>query len=141
MVASKQAGLFENNAKSYMKTLMNKAFGVVEDLLETAEKDSVRLEAAKFVIDHVVGKAVSHHEVKGTLLVEVMNKLDSMKNVGPTLLATPVEPEYVDVATDPVVVAENAATAKQLVGPVRDAVDTFMESLDFDTSVVGVRSE
>lgn len=143
-VASKQSRMFENSAKGYMKTLMNKAYAVIETILEDdEERSSIKLEAAKFVVDHVVGKATNTTEFKGTLLVDVMNRLDLMKRDGPVIeaqiLSAPDEPSFIDQATDLSLLPENVATAKALAQPMKDAVDAVMETLDFETSIVGVR--
>lgn len=144
-IASKQNAMFENNAKSYMKTLMNKAYAVIEDLLENAERETVRLDAAKFVVDHVVGKATNTTEIKGTILVDIMNRLDLMKRDGPVIeakiLASPDEPAFVNESTDPLTFQENVTTAAKLIEPFKDTIDSIVESLDFETSIIGERDD
>lgn len=128
-VAAKQDSLFEGGAKMHMKVLINKAFGVFEEILENAdEKSSVRLEAAKYVIDHVKGKAVQTHEVRGSLLADLITKIDNEKIVH-EIRETPEEPEYVDVSVNEAEVVEDSATALKLLAPVRDDMDTLVDSL------------
>lgn len=79
IVAHKQEMIFQNNAKGRIKSMMSDAYGVVEHILkDPQEKSSVRLDAAKYVIDHVVGKSTQAIEVKGNLLSQFMSQLDQV---------------------------------------------------------------
>lgn len=144
-VVKHQDNLFMNDARMHMKVLMNKSFAVVEEILESyEEKASVKLEAAKFVIDHVVGKATQTHEVKTNLLAEFITKLDvqvsHVQQRNERILNTPEEPEYTKVEVDQVVADEESATALKVIAPIRDNMDTLVNSLLGDTDfVVGRR--
>ncbi len=156
-VAHKQNSLFENDAKQYMKTLMNKAYGVIDEILDNPEeKSSVRLEASKFVVDHVIGKAQQTVEHKGSLLVEFMNKLDERpvsqdteyetlsSPTSPKKTFTPdeiVEPEHYELPTDEETAALGVATAKPLLADMKSAMDTLVDSvLKGKTVTVGKRN-
>jgi hypothetical protein len=146
-VAHKQQQLFENDAKQYMKTLMNKAYAVIDDILDDVdEKSAIRLEASKFVIDHVVGKANQVVEHKGNLLVEFINKLDAQsREVEEATNRAKVlgESKVVDVEANEVLdIASEVATASKVLAPMKDAMDTIVDSILGDKKlVIGDRSK
>jgi hypothetical protein len=93
-IAHQQSVIFQNDMKGWIKTLMTKSYGVIDEILtDHDEKSSVKLEAAKYVIDHVVGKATQNVEVSGNLLGDLITQLDEIKN-------TPIEPSYVAIPVD-----------------------------------------
>lgn len=133
VLAHKQEMIFQNNAKGKIKTMMADAYGVVEYILrDPQEKSSVRLDAAKYVIDHVVGKSAQAIEIKGNLLGDLLTQLDQM-------VKTAVEPEepkveVIDVvATTPVAIATPVAEER----PDMDNLVNQIVKTDF---VVGKRS-
>lgn len=79
LIAHKQEMIFQNNAKGRIKSLMSDAYDVVDYILKDRnEKSSVRLDAAKYVIDHVVGKSAQAIEIKGNLLGDLLSQLDEL---------------------------------------------------------------
>jgi hypothetical protein len=138
-IAHKQEMLFQNDVKGHVRTLMNKAYGTLDEILSNdEEKASVRLEAAKYVIDRVAGKATQTVDVKVSLLGEFMRKLDSQEREVQGILNTPVEPEYVEAevteSVEPVV-----ATAKESLVEVKEDMDNLVDQLVQSDFVVGKR--
>lgn len=133
-VAHRQEMLYQHDVKGHIKLLMNKAYGVVESILEDhGEKSSIRLEAAKYVIDHVVGKAGQTITVKGNLLSDLMTKLDQARDV---TLDVPDEPEYTQIQIDGSVADLAAEIAKNNLANVQSNIDNFVEQTDeFDQLV------
>lgn len=110
-VALKQAGYLDGSAKAALKLLLGKAFRAVEEILDNPdEKSSVRLEASKFVIDHVVGKASQSVDIKSSTLSEFMRRLDEV-------------PAYAE-PTSPGQVIDAVATAKPILQDAKALVDT-----------------
>jgi DNA-binding CsgD family transcriptional regulator len=147
-VAHKQNLMFSNDAKGYIKTLLNKAYATIDGILENEDgeaKPSVRLEAAKYVLDHVAGKANQTVQHNITVLTDIMNALDQAKDVSPKkvleIQATPLEPEYVDSNPDDVLVEETVEKAKVNIEPLRDEMDKLADLLVPDEFVVGKRGE
>jgi DNA-binding CsgD family transcriptional regulator len=147
-VAHKQNLMFANDAKGYIKTLLNKAYSTIDNILENEDgeaKPSVRLEAAKYVLDHVAGKANQTVQHNITVLTDIMNALDRAKDVTPQkvieIQATPSEPDYVSSNPDEVLVEENAEKAKASLEPLRDEMDKLVDLLVPDEFVVGKRGE
>jgi hypothetical protein len=56
-------------------------------MLDEDEKGSVRLDAAKYIVDQAIGKAKQDVEVKGTVLMDVMHSIEQLRQVKD---ATPV---------------------------------------------------
>lgn len=141
-ISKKQDNLFENDAKQYMKTLMNKSYATIEGILEDPEeKSSVKLEAAKYVIDHVIGKAtqvVAHTD--GSLLNQFLSRLDNQREVI-AIQSTPAEPEYVATEVNSQVADEKAATALKILEKEHDAMDTLVDSIIQGDFVVGRRDK
>lgn len=150
-IAHKQSIIFQNDAKGQFKALFMKAYGVVDEILTDPlgeVKPSVRLEAAKYILDHVAGKADQKvtHEV--SLLGNLMSELDRAKDVTPQLLATPIEPSYVDVPVDEVEVETKTEMAKAVLGtkiasgPAEDDIelDSLVDDLVPNSFTVGKRS-
>lgn len=101
------------DSKKTVKALVAKAYKVVDGILDDEnEKSSVRLDAAKYVIDQTVGKANQSVTVSGdNLLVDFISKLDQaakvMRDVAATegnLLAAPADP--MDALVDDIIDAE-----------------------------------
>ena len=147
LVAKKQNNIFENDAKDYMKVLMNKAYAVFEEILDpySDAKPSVRLEAAKYVTDHVIGKSAQIVEHRSSVLSEFLQRLDSEKEAKAITMARitnmPDEPEYVDNVVDAEIIADEVATAKKILETNKDAMDTLVDSLIGDGLVVGKRDK
>lgn len=142
LIAHKQEMLFQNDVKGYIKTLMTKSYGVFEEILDNAlgeVKPSVRLEAAKYVLDHTAGKATQTHEIKGNLLGDLIQTLDSARNVTAQIAATPDEPSYVDLSVDEIVVEEKTEKAKANLVPLKDEMDELVAQLVPDEFTVGKR--
>lgn len=117
---------FGEDAKAYIKTLAHKGFEVIEGILvDQTEKGTTRLDAAKYVVDHTIGKAQQTVTVQGSLLSELMIKLDSGAR---------------DVSTDLLVSELLPSTEIKPVAPPRDAMDNFVDSLDLEEVVIGKRS-
>jgi len=135
LVMHQQDRMFSGNVKGQIKTLMGKAFGVVEHILDDSdEKSSVRLEAAKYVLDQVVGRSTQKVEVSGNLLIDIMTQLDQIK-------ATPVEPDYVQLNPTVVETEEAVATAKEILARPKGDMDSLVESLVDSSFVVGKRGD
>lgn len=135
LVLHQQDRMFSGNVKGQIKTLMTKAFGVVEKLLDDPdEKSSVKLEAAKYVLDHVVGRSAQKVEVTGNLLVDIMSQLDRVKE-------TPIEPEYTKLQPTLVEIEKPVATAKELLASNKSDMDSLVESLVDSSFVVGKRGD
>lgn len=100
-IRAKQESLFEGDAKMTMKVLMNKAFGTIEEIIEgdggEEIKASTRLDASKFVIDHVIGKATQSVDIKHSTLAEFMRRLDE-RSADPVLPA-PAPSQVIDVTS------------------------------------------
>lgn len=143
-ILKKQSNMFDDSAKSMVRALFHKAYGVIEEILDSTDaKDSVKLEAAKYVIDHNIGKATQVVEHQGSILSDFMRKLDDEKDVTGSALAkiaaTPEEPEYAGKDVDPVVAAEAAATAKKMLEKPNDDMDTLVDKIIQGEYVVGRR--
>lgn len=139
-ISKAQDSIFNDNARAYVDVLMNKAFGVIEGILEDHdEKSSIRLEAAKFVIDHKIGKAKQTVEHEGSsLLVQFITKLDD-ERVVKQIQNTPIEPEYVALEVPKEKADEAAATALKVLEKPADAMDNLVESIIGTDFVVGRR--
>lgn len=144
-IASAQNRIFENNGKAMMGILKNKAFAAIEFILEDDnEKSSVKLEAAKYVIDHHIGKAKQLHEMDTSLLSDIITKLDSEKHKSPEraveeIRATPDEPDYVAKDVDKSLADKASATALKVLEKSDDDMDTLVDNIVSGDFVVGRR--
>ena len=78
-ISSERDTRFAQVLKTKMDGLCGLAAAAVEEvLLNTNEKGSTRLEAAKFVLEHTLGKAKATVEVKSDLLGDFISKLDQL---------------------------------------------------------------
>lgn len=104
--------------KKRLHKLFGPALTVVEDVMSNVdEKGSVRLDAAKYVIDQSVGKSQQQIEVKGSILAEVIHSLDQLKSMR-------------DVT---------GATSQPALDKPKTAADTFIEDFIPDNFAVGQR--
>jgi len=141
-IAARQALIFEDMTAP-MKMLFNRAFGTIEAILEDHdEKSSIKLEAAKYVIDHVIGKATQTVKHEGTsLLGEFMKRLDNERAVVEKIKSTPIEPEYVAIEVKKETADEASATALKVLENSKDDMDTLVESIIQKDFVVGRRDK
>ncbi len=117
---------FGNDARQYIKSLATKGFEVLDEVLTNPiHKTNDKLRAAEYVLDQTVGRANQTVEVKGSLLSELMIKLER----------EPVEKD----ATNSVPAEVAEATIPKLVAAPKDDVDNFVDTLEILDSVVGKR--
>lgn len=97
-IKAKRREYFTDDAKAYIKSLAQKSFEVVDEILvNPGERSNVRLDAAKYILDQTVGKAQQNLKVEGSLIGEMIHKMDEMlKDATPAtstnLLDKPVDP-------------------------------------------------
>lgn len=116
MIRQKRDELFGSDAKAHIKALVSKAVGVVEDTLDDKdEKGTVRLDAAKYVIDHTVGKATQTVEVGGNLLVDLVSRLDKE--------------------------SRDVSPANKSLATTKDSLDNFVDGIITEGVVVGKRGD
>ena len=60
------------------KQSVPKAFGVMEEVMVTSEKDNVRLDAAKWLLEKVTGKATQSVNVESNSLTDLLTALKNM---------------------------------------------------------------
>src|ERR1051326_1691148 len=76
-ILKKREEYYGNDAKQIFKTLMHKAFQVLEDTLNSSTaNEKTKLEAAKYALDQISGKATQSVQVTGNVLHEIISKLD-----------------------------------------------------------------
>lgn len=140
-IEKKAETLYDAETKSYMKMLMNQAFANIQDILEDPDaKASVKLEAAKYVIDHNIGKAAQTVEVSSGKLNELIRRLDSERAVK-QIEATPDEPAYADAVVSEEIADVAAATALKVLENKVDDMDTLVDRIIEGGLVVGRRDK
>jgi hypothetical protein len=73
--------MYDVNVKQAMSDRALKALGVVDQILDDENgKSNVRLDAAKFMLEHTVGKAQQTVKHEGNLLAEVIATADKLHN-------------------------------------------------------------
>lgn len=148
-VLQKQDQLYSGKARDYIKTLLNQSYGVIQEILENNdEKSSVRLEAAKYIIDHTIGRANQNVNVNHSLLIDVMNKLDQQEHLNEVkkdvidIQSTPAEPAYTQIEAPKDVADSLSATAVKEVVKVKNNMDDLVNNILGDKSdfTVGKRA-
>ena len=69
--------IYGQDYKKVLKDRAMKAVRAMDDVLENG-KNSEKLQAAQYILDHTVGKAQQNIEVKTTLLADVMIKVEQL---------------------------------------------------------------
>lgn len=78
-IARLQTELYERDATKLFKRMMPHAANTIFGLIDNAEKDSVRLEAAKSILDRALGKPTQEITQTTTLISDVLKKLNDVK--------------------------------------------------------------
>jgi hypothetical protein len=109
-----QAKLWNKNHKARFQKSIGTSLDVLEGVIAADSKEKTRdkIDVAKFLLEKTTGKAPAVIEVKGELLVSVLDRLDTIRNVTPQSAqreATPLISETVQ------------ATPKQ------DSIDSWVE--------------
>ena len=76
------------NAEKKFKNLLGDAITTIEEVMTNVqEKGATRIAAAGMILDRAIGKPLQQVEVRGSLLAEVMGKLDALpaRDVTPVL--------------------------------------------------------
>ncbi len=69
-----------NDQRKQLELLYPKALEVMEEILDNPKaKEQLRLQAATYVSDQAIGKSKQDIEIKTTLLIDVMKKVESMQ--------------------------------------------------------------
>ena len=94
-------------ARDYIRSLVSKSVGVIDDILESHDaKDSVKLDASKYVIDQAIGKAQQSISVQSeSFLKDVMNRLD-MGRPDIKQIATTKTKDDMDAMVDAIIVED-----------------------------------
>lgn len=75
--------------KAELKVLYPDAIATIRDILQNSDKDNVKLQAAQFVIEQNTGKANQNVQVSGSLLADIIHRLD--RSPSDPLEATPLQ--------------------------------------------------
>jgi len=68
-----------------LESLFEDAISTVERvMLNPEERGTTRLDAAKFVVEQAIGKAKQDVDVKGTVLLDVINSIERLRDATPT---------------------------------------------------------
>ena len=80
-----QAKLWNKNHKARFQRSIGTSLDVLEGVIakDSREKTRDKIDVAKFLLEKTTGKAPAVIEVKGELLVSVLDRLDGMREVGP----------------------------------------------------------
>lgn len=112
-----QARQYGKQARSKLDALFDPAVDVVKEILQSSqEKGGVKLDAAKYVIDQKVGKAKQEVQVRGSILHELITRLDAIDQ------AKDVTPEV-----------------RELLDPPKEPSNSFIEELIPENIIVGNR--
>lgn len=84
---------FADYVKDLMAEKVEVAVAVAADLVENAEKESVRLDAAKFLLSPFVGKAPKQINIEANLGAAELLRLATSEDSHSIIDITPVEPE------------------------------------------------
>jgi hypothetical protein len=117
-IRQKQSEIFKE-PKAKLAALYDKAWATLDDALsDNEEKMAVRVDVAKYVIDHTIGKPQQTVEHKGNMLNEILLKIErgDLKDV--------IE-----------------ATKTNLLEKPKNKMDAIMEALELDDVVIGKRGE
>lgn len=77
-VRLKQDELFGQDIRKRLETMMNKSLDVLEEVIDNQmEKTNNRMDAAKYILDQGMGKAKQELSVSGSLLADIIHRLDT----------------------------------------------------------------
>lgn len=78
-VKAVQEQLWGENVKKRMQTIASKALDTVEEIMNNKqERGATRLQASTYVLDQAVGKAQQTVNVQGSVLGELIHRIDTM---------------------------------------------------------------
>lgn len=81
-ISKRIAEVYGTDFKQALKQRTHKAIKKLDEIIDDPEaKPQVQLQAATYIIDHVVGKAQQTVEHKGNMLSELIVKADQLRNV------------------------------------------------------------
>lgn len=78
MIRARHEEVFGAHVKDRIAVIAHKAMDVLEEALQEGNEIRVRMDAAKYLIDHKEGKATQKTEIKGSLLTEFLAKIDQV---------------------------------------------------------------
>lgn len=114
VVRAKVEEFYAGDMKKQFSSLFGKSFSAVDDILTSeSAKENTKLDAAKFVIDHTIGKAQQTIVQKGSLLIDVLSKVEGLKE----------------------------ATNANLLDKPRDSMDDLIDEVIPATLVIGKRGD
>lgn len=110
-----QDKLFGQNVRRRIDSMLNKSLDVMDSVLENEqEKNSLKVDIAKYLLDQGIGKAKQDVKIEGNLLADLLHRLDTSRDAAPA--------------------QETLATNK-------NELDTFVDEFITDEFRVGVKRE